>query len=287
MAWVVSFAALHKKLVLESMFSDRLASMSLQKTAPDKDPAPPKKKRKLRWKRVRLQIIYSYSALRERHKRRWLYMKIVAALYSLAALFFAIPSPTLVLSKRTRAIIVLSLVIVALLFVIEALYQLYRKRVARLRLRHKSTLETMRDKYERKIRWHENEAALWNERHSEEIEQLNAANLRHINDEQTRAQFRYAEIRQEGATERTKLENELRVEKSHRATIVPLREKVSGLESQLEELTTQKLKFEIGKLRDSRAYLIYIPDLDTDVVDESYGITSSFKIRFINEDTSP
>lgn len=99
--------------------------------------------------KIRTLVWYSTVALRKRHGRRWLYMKIVLGIFPILALFFVIPNPVLDLdwSKRTRAIILLSLAIVVLLFVIESLHQFNKRRFVRLRLRHKDTAGRINERH--------------------------------------------------------------------------------------------------------------------------------------------
>ena len=66
---------------------------------------------------------------------------IAAAIAPLVALFVAFSNPMLGWSKRTRAIIVLSIMVVLLCFVIEAMYRHYRSRNGKLKRKHQIRIQ--------------------------------------------------------------------------------------------------------------------------------------------------
>ena len=103
---------------------------------------------------IRKLVWYCAIAVRKEIKRRWWYkmLSIISPLSFLFGLLSNLENPFFSWSKRTRAIILLSSLVLILLLVIEALYQFFRGRIAGLKYKHRHTIEKINSRHQSKIK---------------------------------------------------------------------------------------------------------------------------------------
>lgn len=159
-------------------------------------------------------------------------MSAILAVLSIAALVFTIPSLSgLGWSKRTRWIIVLSIVIVLLLAVIEALYWFYRARLARQRLRHKSSLAKAAARLQLDL--------------AKQEESLKAQYDASINDSNAKHESQVGELRAHINATYEKFRDRMQAHQKHyNKTVSGLFYKVSEQSKQIKELTIPMLTVE-------------------------------------------
>ena len=224
---------------------------------------------------LRRLVWYCAIAVRKEFKRRWWYkmLSIASPLYFLFGLLVNIENPFFSWSKRVRAIILLSALIVMLLLVIEALYQFHKRRVARLKSKHKSIIERLNTQHQTEIAEkdkgltekdaaHQSEIKRIESEHGDKIIGLVEANTKAL----------------------------IKQQKKHWAEVEGLQSCIREQVTELNELRSPKLIFEVETFPQCRvslsheAYTFDPPDAEPKEVDY-YVIKGNVKIHFENHST--